>query len=274
MKNYPVNNDYVQNLIEGLQTETRRRPEGTPMGDLQAADSENRREATQAHLNATEAEDGGSGVASDIEHGRWEPDIKDAGGSRQRKKVRGAKTPRPFKNTAGRILKKKIDESIVKNKNSKYPGRIGGSPGSVLPGAKNSELDSAKERFKKGLKLENAEVGYPERGIKGGTAEAKAYERKYKKKVKLQKESFDIADSRLSDEDAKIDQNVKTRGVKKVRGQKPVPMVNSAGETVGEQNSGTRPRSQDLNTRGRLNKSREGEGIIAKGKRFIKKKFS
>ena len=51
-------------------------------------------------------------------------------------------------------------------------------------------------------------------------------------------------------------------------------MVNSAGETVGEQDAGHRPRSQDLNTRGRLNKSREGEGMLAKGKRFIKKKFA
>ena len=93
-------------------------------------------------------------------------------------------------------------------------------------------------------------------------------------KLNLQKESFDIADSRLSDEDAKIDQNVKTRGVKKKKGEKPVAMTNSDGEKIGEQDSGVRPRSQDLNTQGRLNKSREGEGIIAKGKRFIKKKFS
>ena len=90
----------------------------------------------------------------------------------------------------------------------------------------------------------------------------------------IQKESFDITDSRLSDEDAKIDQNVKTRGVKKKKGEKPVPMTNSDGEKIGEQDSGVRPRSQDLNTQGRLNKSREGEGMIAKGKRFIKKQFS
>ena len=93
-------------------------------------------------------------------------------------------------------------------------------------------------------------------------------------KLNLQKESFDIADSRLTPEEAKIDQNVKTRGIKKVRGQKPVPMTNSRGETIGQQNSGVRPRSQDLNTRGRLNQSREGEGMLAKGKRFIKKKFA
>tara|TARA_R110002110_G_C12956768_1_gene671073 strand:+ start:22 stop:546 length:525 start_codon:yes stop_codon:yes gene_type:complete len=139
MKNHPVNNEYVQNLVEGLQTETRRRPEGTPMGDLQAADSENRKEATQDSLNAQEAEDGGSGVASDIEHGRWQPDIKDAGGSRQRRKVRGAKTPRPFKNTAGRILKK-VDE--------------------------------------------NAQAGYPEQGIEGGTPKAAATHKRIMKKLR------------------------------------------------------------------------------------------
>ena len=67
---------------------------------------------------------------------------------------------------------------------------------------------------------------------------------------------------------------LKARGVKKPKGQKPVPMINSDGVKIGEQNSGVRPRSQDLNTQGRLNKSREGEGMLAKGKRFIKKKFS
>ena len=107
MNNHPVNDEYVQNLVEGLQFESRKGAPGSVKKKLQDADSENRREATQDSLNTQEAEDGGSGVASDIEHGRWEPDIKDAGGSRQKKKVRGAKTPRPFKNTAGRILKKK-----------------------------------------------------------------------------------------------------------------------------------------------------------------------
>jgi len=140
MKNTPVNNDYVQNLQEGLLNETRRRPEGTPMGDLQAADSENRKEKLQDHANETAARDGGSGVASDIEHGRDEADIRAYGGSRQPKKVRGAKAPRPYKNTAGRILKK-VDE--------------------------------------------NAQAGYPEEGIKGGTVEAK--KREYKEKVEDKK---------------------------------------------------------------------------------------
>ena len=136
MKNHPVNNDYVQNLVEGLLNEECSQPLSIYESkarmrrqlasknitaaekaairkklDVKEEDSEGREEETQAHLNATEAEDGGSGVASDIEHGRWQPDIKDAGGSRQPRKVRGAKTPRPFKNTAGRILKKKIVEN-------------------------------------------------------------------------------------------------------------------------------------------------------------------
>jgi len=145
MNNAPVNNDYVQNLQEGLVNETRRRPEGTPMGDLQAADSENRKEKLQDHANETAARDGGSGVASDIEHGRDEADIRAYGGSRQKPKVRGAKTPRPFKNTAGRILKK-VDE--------------------------------------------NAQAGYPEQGIEGGTPEAKAMSKKMKKKKKIE-ESID-----------------------------------------------------------------------------------
>ena len=125
MNNAPVNNDYVQSLQEGLVNETRRRPEGTPMGDLQAADSENRKEKLQDHANETAARDGGSGVASDIEHGRDEADIRAYGGSRQKPKVRGAKTPRPFKNTAGRILKK-VDE----NAQAGYPGQgiEGGTP--------------------------------------------------------------------------------------------------------------------------------------------------
>ena len=119
MKNHPVNNEYVQNLIEGLQTETRRRPEGTPMGDLQAADSENRREATQDAINTQAAEDGGSGVASDIEHGRWEPNIRDEGGSartgkkkpgnkpkRGYKRKDGSKVTYPRTNTAGRRVEK------------------------------------------------------------------------------------------------------------------------------------------------------------------------
>jgi len=106
MKNTPVNNDYVQNLQEGLLNETRRRPEGTPMGDLQAADSEKRREELQDHANETAARDGGAGVASDIAHGRDEANIRDYGGSRQVKKIRGQKGSRPYKNTTGRILKK------------------------------------------------------------------------------------------------------------------------------------------------------------------------
>ena len=116
MKNHPVNNEYVQNLVEGLQFESRRGAPGSAKARIQDADSENRREETQDAINTQAAEDGGSGVASDIEHGRWEPDIKDEGGSRQRPKVRGAKKPRPFKNTAGRILKKKIrvDEAAVR----------------------------------------------------------------------------------------------------------------------------------------------------------------
>tara|TARA_R110000796_G_scaffold137319_1_gene253384 strand:- start:78 stop:563 length:486 start_codon:yes stop_codon:yes gene_type:complete len=115
------------------------------MGDLQAADSENRKEKLQDHANETAARDGGSGVASDIEHGRDEADIRAYGGSRQKPKVRGAKTPRPFKNTAGRILKK-VDE--------------------------------------------NAQAGYPEQGIEGGTPEAKAMSKKMKKKKKIE-ESID-----------------------------------------------------------------------------------
>ena len=119
MKNTPVNNDYVQNLQEGLLNETRRRPEGTPMGDLQAADSEKRREATQGAINDQDARDGGAGVASDIEHGRWERDIKGEGGSvRTGKKKPGNKPKRgyarndgskvtyPRTNTAGRRVEK------------------------------------------------------------------------------------------------------------------------------------------------------------------------
>tara|TARA_R110001583_G_scaffold103867_1_gene251179 strand:+ start:2640 stop:3167 length:528 start_codon:yes stop_codon:yes gene_type:complete len=140
MKNHPVNNEYVQNLVEGLQFESRKGAPGSAKAKMQDADSENRREATQDAINTQAAQDGGSGVASDIEHGRWEPDIRDEGGSRQRKKVRGAKKPRPFKNTAGRILKKKIDE--------------------------------------------NAEKGYPEQGIEGGTPEAAATHKRIMSKLR------------------------------------------------------------------------------------------
>ena len=255
MKNHPVNNDYVQNLQESLineiskgaplkeplvkggpkkkdpspyakggptknrppfkkkeevQTESRRKPEGTPMGDLQASNSEKRREETQDAINTQAAEDGGSGVASDIEHGRWEPDIRDEGGSaRTGKKKPGNKPKRGYKRNDG------------------------------------------------------SKVTYPRTNTAGRRVE----------KNEPFTESYDLADSRLSDEELKVDKNVKTRGVKKKKGEKPVPMTNSDGEKIGEQDSGVRPRSQDLNTQGRLNKSREGEGIIAKGKRFIKKKF-
>ena len=278
MKNHPVNNDYVQNLQEGLLNEAA----------LRMGKKEKGAKPRKTHVGE---EDNMGNVATNSARRK---NIKDVG--MEPMSGTGPGEVRPFNSGSTTTRKlKKVDENIVKNKNSKYPGRIGGSSGSVLPGAKNSELDSAKERFKKGLKLENAEVGYPERGIKGGTAEAKAYEnrvamkKKYQQKVEdktrdrlaaapalasIQKESYDIVDSRLSPEDAKIEQNTKTRGVKKKKGEKPVPMTNSDGEKIGEQDSGTRPRSQDLNTRGRLNKKREGEGMIAKGKRFIKKKFS
>ena len=123
MKNHPVNDEYVQNLVEGLQFESRKGAPGSVKRKLQDADSENRREATQDAINTQSAEDGGSGVASDIEHGRWEPDIEDEGGSRQRKKDKGDKKPRPRKNIAVRVLKrvKKKGEKFDKND---YPGHF------------------------------------------------------------------------------------------------------------------------------------------------------
>ena len=303
MKNHPVNNDYVQNLQEGLLNETRRRPKGTPMGDLQAADSLRRRENSQEVLNhEVDADSGDLGRRTDD----WEdePLHGTRGSDRKLKKVRGAKNEKPATHNRGATTKRPIGNSAYAK-----------DPATTKMYLKLAKERAAKRSFKK--VDENAQAGYPEEGIKGGTPEARAMAKKkkkldedidsriiskiesagggaefdkkkaeYAKKVadkrrerlaaedSVQKESFDITDSRLSDEDAKIDQNVKTRGVKKVRGQKPVPMVNSAGETVGEQDAGHRPRSQDLNTRGRLNKSREGEGMLAKGKRFIKKKFA
>jgi len=369
MKNHPVNNDYVQNLQEGLLNEAKQtvyqskdKPENKsyltkdvkldkfPIEKKKVNEVRGNEQATKdriakaagrmtraSQLNRSESRDGKSFLRKP--ENVVQPPRADG---------RPAKTPEEIASQRGRIhrklnardeynstehtehqksfdagrkeAEKKEEEEVqaesrreglvggekIKDKNS-YSGmsdgkgnpvRIGGnSSGSVLPGATNSNLDSAKKRIKKELKLklENAEVGYPERGIEGGTAEAKAYANrvamrgKYKKKVEdqtrkrlaaapalasIQQESYDIVDSRLSSEDAKIDQNVKTRGVKKKKGEKPVPMTNSDGEKIGEQDSGTRPRSQDLNTRGRLNKKREGEGMIAKGKRFIKKKFS
>ena len=138
MKNHAVNNEYVQNLVEGLLNEEcsqplsiyeskarmRRQLKSKHISpaekaairkklDVKEEDSEGRLEDTRAAINTQAAEDGGYGVASDIEHGRWEPDIKDEGGSRQPPKVPGAKTPRPFKNAAGRILKKKVVEEGI-----------------------------------------------------------------------------------------------------------------------------------------------------------------
>ena len=167
MKNTPVNNDYVQNLQEGLLNETRRRPEGTPMGDLQAADSEKRREATQDAINDQDARDGGAGVASDIEHGRWERDIKGEGGSvRTGKKKPGNKPKRGY----------------TRNDGSKvtYP-RINTAGRRV---EKNEPFTESAGRVLKKVD-ENAQAGYPKEGIEGGTVEAK--KREYEKKVEDKK---------------------------------------------------------------------------------------
>jgi hypothetical protein len=55
------------------------------------ADSEARREAAQEHADYTAARDGGPYVARDIALGHDQGNIRDQGGSRQRKKERGAK---------------------------------------------------------------------------------------------------------------------------------------------------------------------------------------
>ena len=109
-----------------VQNESRKGAPGSAKARMQDADSEKRREELQNHANETAARDGGAGVASDIAHGRDEADIKSYGGSRQMPKVRGQKGPKPFKNTAGRILKKKINEDYGKG----YPkqGIKGGTP--------------------------------------------------------------------------------------------------------------------------------------------------
>ena len=202
MKNHPVNNDYVQNLVEGLINEADY-AEGTGLN--RAQNPNYRRQLARKLRRTRNAETVGGAIES------------------------AEDTTTPLK--AGKSTVSDLNKKAFMSN----------------PAAKDSMRRGAETIASKKKEMEGEEV---------------------------QTESFDIVDSRLSPEDAKIDQNVKTRGVKKVRGQKPVPMVNSAGETVGEQDAGHRPRSQDLNTRGRLNKSREGEGMLAKGKRFIKKKFA
>ena len=111
--------DLVRTLNLKVVNETRKGAPGSVKRKLQDADSENRREATQDAINTQAAEDGGSGVASDIEHGRWEPDIKDEGGSartgkkkpgnkpkRGYKRKDGSKVTYPRTNTAGRRVEK------------------------------------------------------------------------------------------------------------------------------------------------------------------------
>ena len=171
MNNAPVNNEYVQNLQEGLVNESRKKPKGTPMGDLQAADSLRRRENSQEVLNhEVDAESGDLGKRTDD----WEdePLHGTRGADRKPKKVRGAKNEKPATHNRGATTKRPIG-------NSDY---------AKDPATTKMYLKLAKERAaKRSLKKvdENAQAGYPEEGIKGGTVEAK--KREYKKKVEDKK---------------------------------------------------------------------------------------
>jgi hypothetical protein len=133
MKNHPVNNDYVQTLIEGLLNEECSQPLSIDESkahirrqlksknispeekaklqaklDAKEADSERRKEVAQEAADEEFGESGGFHAKWAVHAGNDQGDIRDQGGAeRKPPKVKGAKTPRPLENTAGRILKKK-----------------------------------------------------------------------------------------------------------------------------------------------------------------------
>ena len=140
MKNHPVNNDYVQTLIEGLLNEECSQPLSideskahikrqlkskkiSPVEkarlkaklDAKEHDSEKRKEVAQEAADEEFGESGGHHAKMDLWAGNDQGNIRDQGGAeRKPKKVKGAKTPKPLKNAAGRVLKP-IEENFLKS---------------------------------------------------------------------------------------------------------------------------------------------------------------
>ena len=340
MKNHPVNNDYVQNLQEGLLNEAALRmgkkergakPRKTHVGEVDnmgnvatnSARRKNIKDVGMEPMSGTgpgEVRPFNSGSTTTRKLKKVEEAVVNEADYAEDTGLNRAKNPENRKELARKVrntrnadtvnsaLRSTRDTKATETTETGKPivSDLNRKAFTSNPAAQDSLRRGAENIASKKKVDENAQAGYPKQGIKGGTPKAaathkrimsklrsagggKVYDRKKaevegdveRKRLEaapalasIQKESYDVADSRLSDEELQVDKNVKTRGVRKKKGEKPVPMTNSKGEKIGEQDSGTRPRSQDLNTQGRLNKSREGEGMIAKGKRFIKKKFS
>jgi len=325
MKNHPVNNDYVQNLQEGLVSEAAfrmgKKEKGAKPRQTHVGEADNMGNVATNSARRKNIKDVGMKPMSGTGPGEvrpFDPGTTNISGGDTRKlkkvneaavrlgkKVRGEK---PFQSRNPET--NRLESEISNNDDYTIPSKIR-PDGSVKKGSTEqnasqsnedwlTDNDDPKVKAKHTARRQQRKLARKVKPAPVAAAQMESKQTVYQsedkpennsyldKDVKLDpfpikkptlkkkeiKESYDLANSRLSDEELKVDKNVKTRGIKKVRGQKPVPMVNSDGEKIGEQDSGVRPRSQDLNTRGRLNQSREGEGMIAKGKRFLKKKFS
>ena len=146
MKNHPVNNDYVQTLIEGLLNEECSQPLSideskahikrqlkskkiSPVEkarlkaklDAKEHDSEKRKEVAQEAADEEFGESGGHHAKMDLWAGNDQGNIRDQGGAeRKPKKVKGAKTPRPLKK---KVASKKKPDKEEFNKDD-YPGHF------------------------------------------------------------------------------------------------------------------------------------------------------
>ena len=146
MKNHPVNNDYVQNLIEGLLNEECSQPLSIDESkahirrqlksknispeekaklqaklDAKEHDSEKRKEVAQEAADEEYGESGGFHAKWAVHAGNEQGDIRDQGGAeRKPPKVKGAKTPRPLKK---KVASKKKPDKGEFNKDD-YPGHF------------------------------------------------------------------------------------------------------------------------------------------------------